>query len=411
VVKAAALYIVILVALLIAIICASLLSIAFFYRIEVQKARRIERLSNNMESGLAILLASDSIGGDSLKVMDLYGTQEDSLLLGKDSWGIYDLNIIKAFLLKDTLKHVFFSGSLFSDSSAVYLADEDRPLLLGGSTLISGNAEIPLSGVRAAYVEGKPYVNKKLINGKTKNSARDLPPLNKRLINQVINFFQKDGDKLPDLDTLENSFFNRTIIYSLDQDDCDLKSKSFSGKLILISDSTITIRAGTALKDIQIFAPSIIVENGFKGVCQLFAKDSIIIGKNCEFQYPSFAGVFKPENGAVQPKVSLGEGSRFSGLLFTYEKERSNLQTLISIAKDCIVKGQVYAYGYIKLDKSVSIQGKVYTTRFIMQTPATLYENYLIDVTIDRKALNKYYLSSSMFRLKNEEQKVLKWLN
>lgn len=409
-IKAAALYIVIIVALLIAIICASLLSVAFYYRIEAQKAARVERLSNNLKSGVALLLSTTKFGVDSVKIMDLYGNQEDSLLISKASWGTFDLNIIKAFASKDTLKQVFLSGSLFVDSSSIYLADEDRPLLISGSTSINGNVEIPRAGIRAAYVEGRPYINKKLIFGKIKNSGRVLPKLNKGLISQLVSVFNKSGSKLPNSDSLKNSFFNRPLFYKLNGNDCVLKQRSIAGKVILVADSIVTIGSGMDLRDIQVFAPAIIVEPGFKGVCQLFAKDSIIIGKNCEFDYPSFAGVFKPDSGALQPKLTLGDGSQFSGVLFTYENKQSNLQTLISIGENCLVQGQVYATGYLKLNKSADIHGKVYTTRFMMQTPTTLYENYLIDVSINRRLLSEYYLTSSLFKIKNEEQKVLKWL-
>jgi hypothetical protein len=409
-IKAAALYIVIIVAFLIAIICASLLSVAFYYRIEAQKAARVERLSNNLKSGIALLLSRTNSGADSLKIIDLYGRQEDSVLIGTLGWGTFDLNIMKAFASKDTLKQVFLSGSLFADSSSIYLADEDRPLLLGGTTLINGNVETPRAGIRAAYVEGRPFVSKKLIFGRIKESGRMLPKLNTGLINQLISAFSRSGTKLPNSDSLENSFFNRPCIYKLNGSDCILKPRSIAGKVILISDSIVTIGSRTNLRDIQVYAPAIIVEAGFKGVCQLFAKDSIIIGKNCEFHYPSFAGVFKPDSGALQPKITLGDGSHFSGILFTYENKRSNLQTLISIGRNCLVQGQVYATGYLKLNRSADIHGKVYTTRFMMQTPTSLYENYLIDVSINRRLLSKYYLTSSLFKIKNEEQKILKWL-
>jgi hypothetical protein len=409
-IKAAALYIVIIVAFLIAIICASLLSVAFYYRIEAQKAARVERLSNNLKSGIALLLSTTNSGADSLKIMDLYGRQEDSLLTSKSIWGTFDLNIMKAFASKDTLKQVFLSGSLFADSSSIYLADGDRPLLLGGTTLINGNVETPRAGIRAAYVEGRPYVSKKLIFGRIKESGRMLPKLNTGLIKQLISAFSKRGSKLPNLDSVENSFFNRPCIYEVNGNDCILKPRSIAGKVILIADSIVTIGSRTNLRDIQVYAPAIIVEAGFKGVCQLFAKDSIIIGKNCEFHYPSFAGVFKPDSGALQPKITLGDGSHFSGILFTYENKRSNLQTLISIGRNCLVQGQVYATGYLKLNRSADIHGKVYTTRFMMQTPTSLYENYLIDVSINRRLLSKYYLTSSLFKIKNEEQKILKWL-
>lgn len=188
----------------------------------------------------------------------------------------------------------------------------------------------------------------------------------------------------------------------------DLK---LQGKVILVSDTTVIVNAGTLLDGVQIYARSIIIKDGFKGNCQLFARDSIIIGDNCEFLYPSFAGVFKPENSKIQAKISLGNQLRFSGLLVSYESSRSDLQTMISFGKDCKVTGEVFATGYLKMEKGLQVSGKTYAHRFIIQTPATLYENYLIDITLNRKSLSKYYLSSGLFDRGQTNQQILQWLN
>lgn len=431
-VKAGALYIVVIVSLLIAMISASLLTIAFYYRQEVQKKVRLDKLLVNLESGTAILLSQGFTSYDEDHRIDLFGEQKDSLLLRKELWGVYELNTVKAFELKDTIKRAFLSANAFSDPAAIYLADEDRPLSVSGTTQITGDGELPKSGLKQAYVEGKPYAGKELIKGTIKSSGRDLPPLNEALLQQITKYLRpangnaaefKDsikGQPFDVLDSLEHSFFNAALVYHLDAAQMDLGSLKLKGKIILVSDTTLRIAADTQLDQVQIYAPAIIVAEGFNGVCQLFARDSIVIGKNCVFGYPSFAGVFKPEESVepgargqinIQPKISVGEGSRFSGVLLSYEKKRSQLQTIISLAKDCKVNGEVYATGYVKLEKMVVVNGKTYARRFIMQTPTTLYENYLIDISLNRKQLSRYYLSSSIFKRGQQNQRILRWLN
>ena len=75
------------------------------------------------------------------------------------------------------------------------------------------------------------------------------------------------------------------------------------------------------------------------------------------------------------------------------------------------MKGEVYATGFVKMDKPVKIQGKVSCNRFIIQTPTSLYENYLIDIEINRKKRSKYYLGSALFPMKQLQNAILKWLN
>lgn len=446
-IKAGALYMVVIVSLLIAMISASLLTIAFFYRQEIQKKVRLDKLMINLESGTALLLSEGfAVNGETHRI-DLFESGGDSLVLRKERWGIYELNMLKAFELKDTLKRAFLSANAFDDENTIYLADEDRPLSVSGTTQLTGNGQLPKSGLKQAYVDGKPYAGKALINGSITDSSRDLPPLDEALLQGFMKYLKSWEAKETDFkasvkgqafnvrDTAGNSFFNEAFVYQLDAAQMELGSRKLTGKIILVSDTILHIAADTGLDQVQIYAPAIIVAPGFKGACQLFARDSIIIGKNCVFDYPSFAGVFKQEGQQVQSKISIGEGSRFSGILLSYEKKRSPLQTIISLAKDCKINGEVYATGYVKLERTAAIYGKTYAKRFIMQTPTTLYENYLIDVILNRKMLSSYYLSSSVFKRSLEQvlenrsdpssdhkpgkiakgvgrdQKILKWLN
>ncbi len=410
--KAAALYIVIIVSLLIAVISASLLTIAFYYRLEVQKKVRMDKLMTNMESGTAILLSESYNTNDEENVLDLYGDQRDSLILNKTRWGVFDLQMVKAFELKDTLKRSFLSGNVFKDQGAIYLADEDRPLSVSGSTQITGNGELPKAGLKQAYVDGRPYEGKELIKGSIKSSGRELPALNDELLKRISDHLKPtiEGIAFNIKDSVINSFFNKELIYKLQSGQQDIGPIKIKGKIILVSDTTIKISSSAVLEDVQIYAPAIVIESGFKGSCQLFARDSIIIGRDCDFLYPSFAGIFKPDSSTIQAKLSLDSACHFSGMLLGHEPKRTDLQTLISLGKNTLVNGEVYA-GYIKVKRTASVQGKVYANRFIMQTPSTLYENYLIDITLNRKLLSKYYLSSPIFKRDKSNQKILKWLN
>jgi cytoskeletal protein CcmA (bactofilin family) len=409
-VKAAALYMVIIIALIIATLSISLLSVAFFYRVENQKQLRVIRLKRNLDSGMAILCSKSFESSDSTQTLDLFDKGEDSIALKKSDWGVFSLNTAKAFTWNDTLKRAFLSGFVFKDSSAVYLADENRPLSLSGETRITGNGEFPKAGLKQAYVDGNAYTGKELIKGKTANSTKDLPVLEDQLLKDLLGSFQKSGDELPAIDSLVNSFFEPTKYYKLSKDQTHLLNHSIKGNIVLISDTTLIISKSIQLSDVLIFAPGIVVEDGFKGNCQLFARDSIIIGESCSFAYPSFAGVFKPKDSKIQAKIAIGEESDFSGILLSFEHDRSDLQTLISTSEDCVVKGQIYATGYLKLEKKTTVHGKVYAKRFLMQTPSSIYENYLIDVLINRPLLSKYYLTSSLFKQASGVEKVLEWL-
>lgn len=410
--KAAALYIVIIISLMIAVISISLLSVAFYYRLENQKKARLDRLNGNLESGTSILLSAGYDLYDQDLPKDLYSDQKDSVILNKMHWGAFELNTVRTFEQKDTLKRAFLSGCTYKDSAAIYLTDEDRPLSLSGNTQITGDGELPKSGLKESYVDGKPYAGKDLIRGRIKVSTRDLPGLDDKLVTELLQHFTLPGGMNFNVrDSVMNSFFDPVYSYKLKTTQQEISGLKLKGKIVLVSDTILTLGQDMVLENVLIYAPAIIVKEGFKGSCQLFARDSIITGKNCNFLYPSFAGVFKPDQSKIQSKISLGEGTHFSGIMFSYEKQRSDLQTMISFGKDCLVKGEVFATGYIKMEAPLTVYGKVYAKRFIMQKASSLYENYLIDVVLNRKLLSKYYLSSSLFKRRAQDNQVLAWLN
>lgn len=413
-VKAAALYLVIIVSLLIAIISATLLTIAFYYRMEVKKKERLDKLMLNSGSATEILLSGNFNKYDTDELVDLFGAQQDSLILRKEHWGVFDLGLSKAFELKDTLKRGFLIGNEFTDPAVIYLADEDRPLSVSGSTMLKGDGELPKSGLKKAYVEGKPFAGKEMINGKVRNSSRDVPPLNDKILEEIAARLKKKPlERLPFKlnDSTGNTFFNVVKVYRMNPGLLNIGKKKITGKIILQSDTTITIDQDSELDQVQVYAPVIRVMEGFKGNCQLFARDSIIIGKNCTFSYPSFAGVFKPDGGKIQPRINIAEGVQFSGMLLSYEKKRSEQQTMIALGKGVKINGEVFATGYINLEKGVKVNGKVYAKRFMMRISSALYENYLIDITLDRSQLSKYYLTSLLLKGSKPVQNVLSWVN
>ncbi|MBB6502649.1 hypothetical protein [Pedobacter cryoconitis] len=409
--KAGALYFAIVMAFFIAIITASLIMLAAHFRTSYLKEVRYARLLNNLNSGIGYVLADQDTSKPKLAV-DLFKNQSDSVLLERKNWGVYNLAVVKSHILGDTISKVFFTGiKTDKDPDVLYLSDEDRPLSVSGNTRLTGDAALPKAGIKQSYAEGKPYTgDKKLIDGKNTSSKRTLKGLNSNMVKEIQARFKPAVKPLQVLNVskLSVSFKDSTRTFKLlpgSKIDSELE-----GNIILVSDTSVTISATAKLNHIQIYAHSVAVESGFKGNCQIFARDSVVVGENVRFDYPSVVGVLRTIGTANQPSVTFGKGLQFNGIVFTYEEKRSAMQTLISLSKESHLNGEVYSTGLIKVQKGVSIAGKVSCNRFIMQTPVTLYENFLIDVVFNRKARSKYYLSAGLFEGQAKEKEVLQWL-
>jgi len=416
--KASALYIVIIIALIIGLLCSSLIVIAYFYKLQYQRTIRSYRLQNNVSSGVNILIANQNNSFNQEKTFSLFGN-DDSVSLKKITWGVYDVGISKAYIQKDTLYKTFsIANSIDSTKwAALYLIDEDRPVSVSGKTMIKGDAYISKAGIKEAFVDGKSYQgDKRLIIGKTHNSDKKLPALNDNRLKQMEQYFNqavKIDLTLLKTDSIQNSFLSDTRFAGFGKNVETLKNIKLSGNIILFSDTTLIIDNSAQLNNVIVFARSILVKSGFRGNCQLFATDSIGIERDCVFNYPSSIGVlrFQPSKYAITERINIGENTHISGLIFTYDKNYDNSkQPLIDLGKNVNITGQVYSQGMLGLKDGIVVNGSVFTSRFLYQSTFTRFENYIINTTIDASALSPYYLGSDLIPVSAKKKKVLQWL-
>jgi hypothetical protein len=417
--KASAMYIVIVIALVIGLLCSSLIVAAFFYRIEYQKKFRYDQLDNNLNSGINILLAGNDTSYSSGRTISLFNNGADSVTLKRIFWGMYDIGTSVTFIQKDTL-YKTFSIAYNIDSTkwaALYLIDEERPVSLSGKTAIIGDVYIPKAGITTAYVDNKAYQgDKRLVIGKKYNSNKTLPLLSENRLaqfQQLTNANHSGDSLLNHIDSLKQSFLLPAKYFSFKKKIQTLSNIKLSGNVILVSDTVINIDSTASLNNIIVYAKGIHIKSGFHGNVQLFAKDSISVDSNCRFNYPSCLGLLrfdKPGIVAVQEKIHLGNRSTLSGIIFTYEKNESILKPMIDLGKGVKVIGQVYSQGGLRTKDSLEIDGSVFTSQFLYQNSVTLFQNYLINITMNSKALSSYYLTGDLMPVAGKKKKVLQWL-
>jgi cytoskeletal protein CcmA (bactofilin family) len=421
-IRSSALYISLIVSILIVLVCGSMLMIGYTYKMQERKQQRTSVLHSNVASGMEILVLQ-SFGTDSLQKLSLFGTGQDSVLLLKKSWGIYESATVKSWIGIDTLKKAFLIGSALTDTLKVlYLADEDRPMSISGKSLIKGTAYLPKSGIKAAYVESSGYNDKTLVYGKIKDSGRALPDPDAALMKNLQDLLsgsldykeQQKGStsgRSTDLpDTLTNSFFNPVKRILAGKQALILSGIRASGNVIISSDSLIVVAADASLDGIILAAPQVRIESNFKGNVQVLASDSIMVGDSVTLDYPSALMVLKNDTAKFQAKISVGKNSVISGQLFAWEKERSLLMPIIFIAEHSLIKGEVWSQGYVALSKTSEVRGSVSAIRLMARVSLAIYENYLIDVRLDKSRLPKYYLSSKLLNKPAKRGGLLCWV-
>jgi len=415
VVKASALYLVLVIALIVTITLGSLIYLHYFYRAQKQKFDRYAYLQHEMEVATTLSLSNYFYHTSSDSTFISPTTFDDSVRVNKRTWGLFDAISIITFRDKDSLKRSFLSGVQALDSIALYIVDEERPVAISGKTIVQGTAYLPKSGIRPAFVDGEYYDGiKEMVDGKILSSSASLPDIEKLHLQNVVSY-QKQAKKetmelLPVDRVLRRSFFHPTLTFSLTESNI-LPQDTIIGNIVIVGDSSITIRATTVLEDAIIIAPTIRIESGFKGKGQFFASDSLIIEKNTTLSYPSIAGLIGMDSIQSISKVSIGENSQVTGLVFLYKEKLPDQLDVLELAKQVNIQGDVISYGLLKYTDLLHISGSVYCYRFISQRPSSLYENYLINLTIERKSLNPYFVRPHFWSLnKNKKQGIISWL-
>jgi hypothetical protein len=415
--KASALYLVIVIALVIAIICSSLIVTAYYYRLQYQKTFRYDQLQTNLGSAVNILLAGQDTSYSSPKTFSLFGMDEDTVSTQRIFWGAFDIGVARSMIQGDTLYKTFSIADAIDSTkwAALYLVDDSRPFSVSGKTTITGDAYIPPAGINQAYIDNQPYTgDKQLIIGKKHDSEKDLPILDSNRINQFKQLIKQDhGNKSKLPDTLKNSFLVATRVFNFGSEVQTIANTRLSGNIIIFSDTTLFIDSTAVLNNVMVYARSISVKGGFHGTCQLYATDTISIAPNCVFDYPSCLGVLRPDNNLMtntSEKISFYGGNLFNGLIFTYEKKQNKIPPLVHISGTTKIKGMIYSQGYVEFQSFAEVDGSVFTNKFLYQNTFTRYENYINNTTINAKALSPYYLMSEMLPVATKKKKVLQWL-
>jgi hypothetical protein len=419
-IKASSLFYAIVISIIIAIVSSSLILFAYLNRIEFDNLQTQQRLNLNADSGLNLLMSRQSlIKLDQPVTIDLFTSGTDSVFLNRRSWGAFEVLISTAIFHDQKIERIAQVGSSSDNTNpySIYLADEGKPLALCGNTKIKGTAFLPKSGVERAYIEGQNFTGRTLIEGSIKNSKNQLPEFNPELIEHIQHLLKErkisDRDSLLQIqrsfsgDSIHNSFKNNPLVLSA-YGPITIVNGTYSGNVVIISDTLITVTATAILKDIILAAPKIIFEEHFTGNLQTFASDSIIVEKNVSFHYPSVLGIVasKPDKNCA---IVLNDNDSLTGNLFAYQVTNDSYKrTGINIGSKSVITGQVYSSGYVEMKGTLF--GSLMCSKFMLVTPSSVYENHLLNAVIDQPALPKYFTGM------NREQgaltkKIVKWLN
>src|SRR5690606_31732572 len=114
--------------------------------------------------GIAYALKNDIRYQDSV-VIPFLEENDKNITVCKDNWGIFEKISVVSKQKNKSFTKIAFAGGQYpaKERLALYLKDDNRPLVVVGNTKIEGLAYIPKQGVRSGNISGTSYFSKTLI--------------------------------------------------------------------------------------------------------------------------------------------------------------------------------------------------------------------------------------------------------
>lgn len=411
--KGGAMYYALMMAIIIGIMSASLMLYNYLNNKQLIILQKQKQVVDNVLSAINLYTVNgtDLKTGES-KVINLFDDEQQQVQVSKKMWGGFEKLTATANYNSFTFSKTALIGHYLSNmgNKALYLADLNKPLSLCGKTEIVGDAELPASGVQRAYIEGQSFVGTKLVNGIITNSSKSLPEINTHLIDENLKYLQGQysaEDSVVSIDILEKDtivqpFNEKTMVINAPQ--INLLKGIIKGNIRVVASDIIFVGRDAQLKDVILYAPTIIIEHGFDGALQAFASDSMVIENDVMLKYPSFLALATNDQAG---HLIINQNSEIAGAVIAVQQQNSKNNNYISIERGVELTGQLYTNGAVDLKGSV--YGNVICKKFMLKTPSSVYENHLLNAVIDITKLPETFAGIDLW-LNDQNRKMVKWL-
>ncbi len=337
-------------------------------------------------------------------------------ILTKKPWGFFDILSVTATLSDETFTKTALIGGWQTERPALYLADDNQPLVVVGNTYIAGKTFLPEREVKRGSIGGKSYLGSQFVYGQVFRSDKKLPEIStpldyEQILTELIIPNNNNFLELTDFTKIIHRFSEPSKIISSDGV-LFLDDVTLYGNIIVYSDFKIIVKASSSLKDIILIAPEIVIEDKVIGSFQAFSNKKISVGKNCILNYPSVLVLSSKEKlPSKKEEEQLGifveKGTTIRGaVMCLIEDTTDSFQTNIVFEDQSNVIGEVYCEGNTELKGTV--KGSLYSKGFIANASGAVYKNHIFNGNILGNNLPEQYCGISF---KNSQTKVAKWLN
>lgn len=416
-VKAGALQLTLFIVVVIALLLASFLIFVHTYtQFNVQSDFVIETVQD-ANNGILHTLRTHVPLNDSLSFQP---NAEDykTLKITRTYWGFFEKVFSGASIKNYKFEKVALIGGTQPklNRTALFLEDNNRPLVVVGNTKIEGLAYLPERGIKTGNISGHSYYGDRLVYGITRKSNQ-FPKVPSELIEHLKNINSEEQAIFIDISktqTFKNSFFEPLqVVYS--PDEIRLEDLSLIGHIMVQSQTAIVVGASSNLKDIVLMAPKVVIEDNVIGAFQVIASEAITVSNNCKLTYPSALIVY--DDGTVTPReqeksdsknnaITIDTGTTINGVVFwNVTSMARNYEPQILINEHAVVNGEVFCNSNLELKGTVN--GTIYTSNFVAKQSGSIYQNHIYNGTVSIDGLPQEYVG---LPFETSKKGIMKWL-
>lgn len=413
-IQAGALQFVLCLGAVVAVLLSTFVLLHHTHHIFDQKTAKVIEIVKKADRGLRYAMTQDIPLNEPVS-MPLGDEDGIALTVAKSYWGVFETyTTVSTFQKNQFTKTALVGGKLQEDFPALYLKDNNRPLVIAGTSKITGNAYLPQQGIRQGSISGHFHAFESPIYGTIRRSTPTLPSLATGLTSHLQQLWNASG-KTPGKEVirfserleLARSFTDSTqYIYG---ESLRLSGVALKGNIVVRATTQIVIDADSTVEDVVLIAPKISIKKGFTGSLQAMASREITVEEQVELTYPSALVVDRGKTpnrkNRSTPNITIGKDATVKGIVAYFDPSTAYaFFPHIAIAKNASIYGEVYCEKNLELKGN--IVGKVTTDSFIALENGSVYQNHLFNGTINSNPLPLQYAGLIL----NGEKTVAQWL-
>ncbi len=323
----------------------------------------------------SVVLLYDSVPGAQMK-------------LRRRPWGLYEVLTVESKDGRVWRAGVLGRRSAMNDGGILWYRNNHGAVTMAGESRIGGRGHPPAKTygqMQTAFFKGE-----KLPPENIRASTDTLPGPTAEAARIIGELFKLQAmDAMPD--SLASSFRGGGQVV------VEAGDTGYLAGAVSVVGKYVEIEAGARLHDIIVVADNITVEDGFIGSVQLFARDSVTVGKNVIMELPS--GIYSGKY------AELGENSEIDGyMIVDYKGEEDIMKPNCRKTSSSKLRGLFYCSGVAELQGEIAGCAVMYKS--VYYSKRGYYSDFLYDITIEEnpEAVYPFWLNTP------QERRVAKWV-